>query len=614
MDLTACSECSRRNFIKASLIVVTPFGAIGSAGCVARTDEGVTEYYNETYGYTLTYPAGWTVLEESTPEDLLIVESTASPIQSAIGVSALSPTFTVDTVLTAAVLGLYSDAADEQSLELRDTTPYALRNGLTGETATIRLETANNGTAWFKIMTVPTSAALFVLYSYAADSVYSDELKQHLSTTFESFAVPSPSDTNASRTIVLQTTNDNRIKGKVTYSNSKLAFDPHELCAIRHTQAAAVQDQIDGLSDVITSLEQTYDNQDPGAEPTNIGEAFEYSQQQYDAGQTFLRQWQPLMDQRTMMRRQQALLSQDARSCDQDGPVKILEFTRDMARLSRYMYNYRTDESDQEPLPAGWEEVDITEEYGITVESKRDLGVKVIRNAESGMTTIVFEGTDPKNLKHWTDNVSQGGFGHSDLYMEAMRIGEQLVTKIYEQDPTTTIVTTGHSLGGALADALSRITGIRAITFDAAGVNDKTLTNYFASTDRGAVPELLTTDEFRHSQVDAWRSTEDILTRLQESTVGQKIMPTASGTQFGVTSQRERTGLERLPIIGTVMYRVREHDPRIIIDGLTNVIEDHVSAGPTDDPRGTAFEYRFMPFDERFTVAPVEDGGNASGP
>ncbi|MFC7009585.1 hypothetical protein [Halalkalicoccus salilacus] len=220
MDLTACSECSRRNFIKASLIVVMPFGAIGSAGCVARTDEGVTEYYNETYGYTLTYPAGWTVLEESTPEDRIIVESTASPIQSAIGVSALSPTFTVDTVLTAAVLGLYSDAADEQSLELLDTTPYALRNGLTGETATIRLETANNGTAWFRIMAVPTSAALFVLYSYAADSVYSDELEQQLSTTFESFAVPSPSDTNASRTIVLQTTNDNRIKGKVTYSNS----------------------------------------------------------------------------------------------------------------------------------------------------------------------------------------------------------------------------------------------------------------------------------------------------------------------------------------------------------------------------------------------------------
>lgn len=42
--------------------------------------------------------------------------------------------------------------------------------------------------------------------------------------------------------------------------------------------------------------------------------------------------------------------------------------------------------------------------------------------------------------------------------------------------------------------------------------------------------------------------------------------------------------------------------------------EATVSADPTDDPRGTAFEYRFMPFDERFTVAPVEDRGNASGP
>ncbi|MGD9128360.1 MAG: hypothetical protein PVH19_13365, partial [Planctomycetia bacterium] len=100
----------------------------------------------------------------------------------------------------------------------------------------------------------------------------------------------------------------------------------------------------------------------------------------------------------------------------------------------------------------------------------------LFRDLLSGQIICAFRGTDAafgfaelwKDVK--TDIKQAGGWGDRQ-YELAIKLAKEL--KIAFKGKT--IVFTGHSLGGGLAAAASRVTGFRAVTFNAAGLHEKTL-------------------------------------------------------------------------------------------------------------------------------------------
>lgn len=113
-------------------------------------------------------------------------------------------------------------------------------------------------------------------------------------------------------------------------------------------------------------------------------------------------------------------------------------------------------------------------------------------------------------------------------------------------------------------------------------------------------------------------------------TEGEVALPTFELTGMTVPEQRQgpndvfeytvaNTGDGNGTFRGATQWREVGDEDWIYLEGgqvaqIESGREATVSADPMDDPQGTAYEYRFRPFDERFTVAPIEDGGNTSGP
>ena len=98
---------------------------------------------------------------------------------------------------------------------------------------------------------------------------------------------------------------------------------------------------------------------------------------------------------------------------------------------------------------------------------------------------ISYAGTNPNKFEDWVNNVSQVVADGSPQYSSAMAIAFNL-KQWSQQYGINNLTATGHSLGGGLASAASVWAGIRAHTFNAAGLNRKTIEaknrNYHAET------------------------------------------------------------------------------------------------------------------------------------
>ncbi|WP_063901356.1 PAAR-like domain-containing protein [Burkholderia pseudomultivorans] len=120
---------------------------------------------------------------------------------------------------------------------------------------------------------------------------------------------------------------------------------------------------------------------------------------------------------------------------------------------------------------------------------------------------VVFQGTDKYKLSDWKNNLMQGMNKDSAYYSRAVSIGKALA----KSGADVNIV--GHSLGGGMASAASRTSGIAATTFNAAGLNPSTVARY------GGTPVA--------SDIQAYHVEGEILTATQENSHG--LMPTAVG-------------------------------------------------------------------------------------
>ncbi|MEV9638774.1 PAAR-like domain-containing protein [Burkholderia pseudomallei] len=120
---------------------------------------------------------------------------------------------------------------------------------------------------------------------------------------------------------------------------------------------------------------------------------------------------------------------------------------------------------------------------------------------------VVFQGTDKTSWSDWKNNIMQGMNKDSAYYSRAVSIGKALA----KSGADVNIV--GHSLGGGMASAASRTSGIATTTFNSAGLNPSTIARY------GGTPVA--------SDIQAYRVEGEVLTAAQEKSRG--LMPTAVG-------------------------------------------------------------------------------------
>lgn len=126
-----------------------------------------------------------------------------------------------------------------------------------------------------------------------------------------------------------------------------------------------------------------------------------------------------------------------------------------------------------------------------------DFRARVFVNNTTGERIVAFKGTSSGS--DWGQNLRQGAGMDSYYYAQAQRIGGRIAAS--PQAANTHF--TGHSLGGGLATAAARNSGLSAATFNAASLN------------RSTVPQPNT-----NGRIDAVSVRGDPLTAANERMIG----------------------------------------------------------------------------------------------
>lgn len=203
------------------------------------------------------------------------------------------------------------------------------------------------------------------------------------------------------------------------------------------------------------------------------------------------------------------------------------------------------------PLPNGWTRMDDSTlqragiDPGLLHDAKSGFDAAFYRN-EQGQVVLGFCGTDEG--KDWKHNLGQGlGFDDAQ-YASAIQLGSQAKQAFGDQ-----VVISGHSLGGGLAAASAMVTDIPAVTYNAAGVNDRTLERQ--GLDASAAKEYASSELIRGYHVK-----NEILTHLQEDSIPLKwAMPNAAGHQIELPEPDPLSFGQRLVPGMMLMHRMDLH-------------------------------------------------------
>ncbi|QDY40893.1 PAAR-like domain-containing protein [Candidatus Pantoea soli] len=120
-------------------------------------------------------------------------------------------------------------------------------------------------------------------------------------------------------------------------------------------------------------------------------------------------------------------------------------------------------------------------------------------------TSVVFRGTRKTEIEDWTANFNQGVDKETGYYKQAVIIGKNLPT-------VDNVDVVGHSLGGGLASSAAEAGNVKGWTFNAAGLNQNTLSRYSGSSNSGGA-----------KNIDAFRVKGEILTDVQEINPGRLL-------------------------------------------------------------------------------------------
>ncbi|WP_349791872.1 XVIPCD domain-containing protein [Xanthomonas sp. WHRI 7064] len=203
------------------------------------------------------------------------------------------------------------------------------------------------------------------------------------------------------------------------------------------------------------------------------------------------------------------------------------------------------------PLPNGWTRMDDSTlqragiDPGLLHDAKSGFDAAFYRN-EQGQVVLGFCGTDEG--KDWKHNLGQGlGFDDAQ-YASAIQLGSQAKQAFGDQ-----VVISGHSLGGGLAAASAMVNDIPAVTYNAAGVNDRTLERQ--GLDASAAKEYASSELIRGYHVK-----NEILTHLQEDSIPLKwAMPNAAGHQIELPEPDPLSFGQRLVPGRMLMHRMDLH-------------------------------------------------------
>lgn len=163
-----------------------------------------------------------------------------------------------------------------------------------------------------------------------------------------------------------------------------------------------------------------------------------------------------------------------------------------------------------------------------------------------GRYVVAFRGTDQG--KDWKTNLGQGLGFETTQYNLAVQLGSQ--AKVAFGDNVAFV---GHSLGGGLASAAMVATGSPGMTFNAAGLTDKSMTRL--GLDPAAVRQDVENGQIRNYQVK-----DEILTHVQEKAIPTRwLMADAIGRDMPLPDPHPLKGLHNINPFEKVPHRVDLH-------------------------------------------------------
>ncbi len=169
-----------------------------------------------------------------------------------------------------------------------------------------------------------------------------------------------------------------------------------------------------------------------------------------------------------------------------------------------------------------------------------------------GRYVLAFRGTDAG--KDWATNLGQGLGFETAQYNQAIMLSRQAKVAFGDE-----LVITGHSLGGGLAAVGAAVTDTPAVTFNAAGVKDKTL-------ERIGLDASAVKDEASHGQIRRYAVDNEILTGLQERNIATRyLMPDAMGHKIELPDPDPQGFWQRVNPIQSVKHSVQMHSMDSVI-------------------------------------------------
>lgn len=171
--------------------------------------------------------------------------------------------------------------------------------------------------------------------------------------------------------------------------------------------------------------------------------------------------------------------------------------------------------------PEGWTRIDDAElrQAGINPallhDTRSGFGANFYRGPQDHVV-IAFTGSDEG--RDWRHNLGQGLGLRDAQYDQAIELAGE-ARRAFGPD----LVLTGHSLGGGLAAAAAMVHEVPAVTFNAAGVHDRTLERLGFDAD-------VLKHEAAQGLVRSYAVQSELLTHLQEDSVLLRyVMPDAPG-------------------------------------------------------------------------------------
>jgi hypothetical protein len=146
----------------------------------------------------------------------------------------------------------------------------------------------------------------------------------------------------------------------------------------------------------------------------------------------------------------------------QEPPSNVPVRTREAAAFADYIYDSKFND-------AGAEAGGLLGQFGVPYNPVGGLQAALFRG-ESGTFYLVARGTELFSVEDWMTNVEQAGGSRTEAYEAFVALVRALQKQI--ADAGGTLVCAGHSMGGGLAIAGARASGLPAEAFNPAYVNE----------------------------------------------------------------------------------------------------------------------------------------------